>query len=1714
MSAPVSYMIPPLKAPKKTSEEVHTGFARASISPMPTPKPPSPDEDDLGPVTTVIQHAFSIDIKDNFQNSGTAHIHLWCLNRDSNPVLIRMPEFPVFCYAQLPAFVDGTPMHWDASNAVHVIRYLKFALKDDAPTKAGLESKTLLHYFRGEAKTPMLILVFPTIKAMQHCQNLMNTPKQIRGVGLMKLEMWETSISIVRKMFTLRKCRFSQWFEIRGRQVPFESERRVAKSGTPEHPIEEYLCQWETLIPIPPEVSKSWMTQPRMLAIDIETYSDNHHAMPDEHNTLHVAYMISCVYQQLGKPETRHATLIVMGPCDPIPGSDVISCTSEHEMIIEMGKLIDRVDPDIITGYNIFSYDYPYLHARLSVKMLDWPQMSRLQGVTPQMTSKSWKSGAYGHNRINNLVMDGRISIDMLPIIRRDYKLDKYDLDFVSRFFIKKGKHDVKASRMFEIYEELQAATTSLALAQDIPVTQSQAEIEIAALRAALGLPQPLKLDSEAAIKVSVKTAQARYAAATAEMRRVGEYCLQDSALVIDLFQKLNVWIGLIELSSIVGVTIVELFTRGQQVRTLSQLYDLASSLGYVIDKRSAPKMFYNGGFVFDPKPGLYDNIICIDFASLYPSIMMAYNVCYTTLVPREFDREIPDEQCNVNEFDQEEPIDGRPSRGNHVNDEGEGVVEGVNDDPEAADSDEDDEPAKKTVTRHYRFRFVKREVRDGILPQLVRRLVDERNAVRAYMKVLEAQKKAFNTGIGILRAGAIPEIKDFEGEITLENLKTAVDDVELQLTVLDKRQNALKVSANSMYGFLGAQDGGFLPLIEGAMSVTAWGRSLISQVNRYIETKYGGTIVYGDTDSSMADLHITDPKEVNPMGHRLAVEISGTPEKKLDDGTIVPAVAGLFPPPLRVEFEKGQRLLCIKKKKYAYLLVRDDGSFAKDRDTGEVVIFKKGIAIARRDNCLAGSSLVTLTNGLSVRIDQMDKYARKVYGFDGNRLSQAYQTVFIPNGRRACIKLTLMDGRTITCTPEHRILVRQPDGAHVWKMASQIDMSKDFVVCGLEAPEDVIGDDEEDWELRIGDYVLNLTTHRDVTLAFMRLLGYMNADGNLNVREDGRIDCGVAMGHYIDALTLVDDVEIICGFRPAITPRVTAFSSFYAIRIPNAISEIFIDIPGQTLGRRCDSLELSWPEFLLDEECPKAVMREFVGGLMGGDGTSPWVGSGKMKDPAMLCQSILIGMSSKPENQSQMRIKMLQLCDMLRKLGLKDVYLGDKPEHCFPKKDTKDPKDARMMFRIFQSHSTVDFLRLVGFRYCIHKQMRQTAAQTLWRFEEIIKADRLRTIKLAAEIYKPGKGQSMQKAFDIAQALILQENLIYPPAVSQMKGRQLDYYLKGELSLTDPTLRRRIDMPKTRDWLSLIGALEFFEKEGVSKVYSVSRESTSLPNIYLPCINIEVAGFEDVYDITVDKLESFVANGVVVHNCRAFRDVYTNLLRGILTGMPIVEGFGIIAEACAQLLNHEIKPKGQLTIIRELGANYKQDSYFLKVFADELRRMGKPANPGDRLEYVVVRTREEQAGLEIPLGRKMRSIEMWEESQEVFGSGPPPLPLPGEKGVDTTMMYVAEDIDAVYYIGHVFQNAIDQLFGVGYMGQLERLKTIGYTPQHSRRKFTSVETPIGMIVKFIDDTLRSFAHFTNPEREKLAHIAQTIRKMPTWFSEQIDIHSRSPSGV
>merc|ERR1711865_1034961 len=110
--------------------------------------------------------------------------------------------------------------------------------------------------------------------------------------------------------------------------------------------------------------------------------------------------------------------------------------------------------------------------------------------------------------------------------------------------------------------------------------------------------------------------------------------------------------------------------------------------------------------------------------------------------------------------------------------------------------------------------------VREGLLPRVLQEL-------------LSARKKAKK------------EMKEAEDPLTK--------------SVLNGRQLALKVSANSVYGFTGATVGQ-LPCLEISSSVTAFGRTMIDETKRQVEAKYtiangyahDAQVIYGDTDSVM----------------------------------------------------------------------------------------------------------------------------------------------------------------------------------------------------------------------------------------------------------------------------------------------------------------------------------------------------------------------------------------------------------------------------------------------------------------------------------------------------------------------------------------------------------------------------------------------------------------------------------------------------------------------------------------------------------------------------------------------------------------------------------------------------------------------------------------------------------------------------------------------
>ena len=251
---------------------------------------------------------------------------------------------------------------------------------------------------------------------------------------------------------------------------------------------------------------------------------------------------------------------------------------------------------------------------------------------------------------------------------------------------------------------------------------------------------------------------------------------------------------------------------------------------------------------------------------------------------------------------------------------------------------------------------------------------------------------------------------------------------------------------------------------------------------------------------------------------------------------------------------------------------------------------------------------------------------------------------------------------------------------------------------------------------------------------------------------------------------------------------------------------------------------------------------------------------------------------------------------------------------------------------------------------------------------------------------------------------------------------------------VSDSTLRRYCTMPTTTGWLSDIGALSWFESRG----YSVSRDTMEVPVFYLPIHSKVDAGEHDVYDISVDRLESFVANGIVVHNCKFLRDTYTKILDMIMDKGGLDDAICILVDAIQDLLDGRV-PYEDLIIIRELGANYKSESYFMKVFSDDLKKAGKIVNPGDRLDFVIVE--DPTATL---LGHKMKLSEQYLERLNT--------PNP-------------ERIDYNYYIEKVLMNPINQLFEVGFKDIIAQLQHVSYRPTN-RHKTIYLDRPVQIILK------------------------------------------------
>ncbi|ESN89921.1 hypothetical protein HELRODRAFT_91243 [Helobdella robusta] len=533
----------------------------------------------------------------------------------------------------------------------------------------------------------------------------------------------------------------------------------------------------------------------RILSFDIECAGRK--GIFPEPNVDSVIQIANVVVKQ-GDKEPFIRNVMTLNSCAPIVGAQVLSFEKEADLINKWAEFVRQVDPDIITGYNIQNFDLTYLLKRAEhLKLKHFPYLGRITGVRSEVKSHILQSKQMGRRENKSINIDGRVQFDLLLVLLRDHKLRSYRLNAVSFHFLQEQKEDVHHS----IITDLQNGND-----------------------------------------------QTR--------RRLAVYCLKDALLPLRLIEKLMCIINYMEMARITGVSLSSLLSRGQQIKVMSQLLRKAKERGFIIPVHKVEVGDeFAGATVIEPAKGYYkEPIATLDFSSLYPSIMMAHNLCYTTLLNQSI---IQREGLTPDQY-------------------------------------------IKTPSGNY---FAKKSVIKGLLPEILENL-------------LAARKKAKT------------------------DLKNESDSFRRQ--VLDGRQLALKISANSVYGFTGAQVG-MLPCLDLSQSVSAFGRMMIEKTKQHVEemfTKSNGyshdaKVIYGDTDSVMCHFGVQTVAEAMQLGREAAEKIS----IKFDD-------------PIKLEFEKVYYpYLLINKKRYAGLYYTKPDTYDK--------MDCKGIETVRRDNCPLVANLI-----------------------------------------------------------------------------------------------------------------------------------------------------------------------------------------------------------------------------------------------------------------------------------------------------------------------------------------------------------------------------------------------------------------------------------------------------------------------------------------------------------------------------------------------------------------------------------------------------------------------------------------------------------------------------------------------------------------------------------------------------------------------------------
>ena len=535
-----------------------------------------------------------------FDANGNDHVAVnvraYGLDENSNNILLEAypAEFFPWLYIELlPGYSERRMIDHVSSLVSDLVMVetprMKILNENEAYSGMGIHiRRTSINkklYFYQDTSVQVYQLFFPSVQKRK--QFFFKIKYKFEGSSAYKVHGYETSVNL--QFLCQNKYPSVGWLEASDDifSQPISKEQKVTRKSN------EYFFSRDQL-KIKANQEEIEIPVFRVLAFDLECFSAISTKFPDAALESDLIFQVGVSIMDEKKREEKHIfTLSKKKFSMKHLGIQTHTYLHEKALLSAFLDFIVDFNPIVLLTYNGYGFDIPYLKKRCELHHIDIKTRGMSKNREANYKELKWSSTAYSVQEFFLYDWDGRLMVDLMVIVKRNYKLFNYKLSTVSSYFLgdEITKDPMTVKDIFESYS--------------------------------------VGFQSNDCNKIG----------------RCAKYCVQDAFLCLLLYNKLCVLFELIEMARLVSVNLDDLMLRGQQFKVYSLVYRKCYNEYRLVDSFDAlsdkDKKFleienYQGAHVFEPVVGRHSFILPFDFSSLYPSCLISYNICYSTLIPKE----------------------------------------------------------------------------------------------------------------------------------------------------------------------------------------------------------------------------------------------------------------------------------------------------------------------------------------------------------------------------------------------------------------------------------------------------------------------------------------------------------------------------------------------------------------------------------------------------------------------------------------------------------------------------------------------------------------------------------------------------------------------------------------------------------------------------------------------------------------------------------------------------------------------------------------------------------------------------------------------------------------------------------------------------------------------------------------------------------------------